>query len=287
MKLAFCFLSYGDIEQHEIWNSFFKDVSSDKCSVLIHMKNRKDTSIISGARVIPNIPTTWGGFSLVKVQQALIEAAFEDKAVTKFIILSGDSIPLYRFDTIYEQLCKDDKGYLSMYVPTRNINPIGVVNRRAWPNTMPWTLKKASQWCILNRTHVQLLCDHFYMLTQVFQNANIPDEHMYVKFFHGIKNIHTFHNKMSTYYNWDRRTYKCSIHHHASPATYHTGDFNAINVANIYDSGALFMRKVCKTANVRIDWTAFRPLRVVSDIPTQTFFSVKTTPLKKLFKKAI
>jgi len=287
MKLAFCFLSYDDIEQHETWNSFFKDVSPEKYTVLVHMKNRTDTSIIQGALVIPTIPTEWGGFSLVKVQQALIEAAFEDEAVTKFILLSGDSIPLYRFDTIYEQLYKDDKGYLAINVRTRGQERVQAINRGAWPRTMPWKWIKSSQWSILNRVHVQLLHEHFDTLTQVFSNSSIPDEHLYPVFFNGCNISNTFHNKPSMFVNWSRSIYSCSVPHHITPATYHTIELNAANINEIYNSGAFFLRKICKTAKVRMEWDAERPLQIVSSSNAPTFISIKTTRMPKLFKKTI
>ena len=283
MKLAFCFLSYDDIEQHVAWNSFFRDVSSEKFTVVVHMKNHADTSIITGSRVIPTMPTEWGGFSLVKVQQALMEEACKDESVTKCILLSGDSIPLHPFDVIYNKLCSDDKGYIHINEKNDGRDRIAHVNRKAWPRNRPWIWAKASQWCILNRSHVKLLSEQFDMLTKVFLKSEVPDEHLYPIFFISINAIHTFHNSITMYVNWLRNINVCRILHHSSPVAYHTINFNAKNIDDIYASGALFMRKICQTSKIKMDWTADRPLQIVSHVDTQFTLPYKRNIFKRNF----
>ena len=258
MKIAFCFLSYGDIEHQSIWSSFF----GDKHAVFLHRADGLTTSTLPGCIVIPSIQTAWGTFQLLQAQQNLFEEACKDPDVMKCVLLSGDTIPLYTIDKVLAKLSGDDKGYMR---PIANSATVMTTEKKielsAWPIGMLWKGSFVSQWVVLHRDHVQLLHDHWPMLVQVFQNAHIPDEYMYYIFFYGVGVIDSFHMSSPMYVNHSKRVIQCEIKHHATPMTYHRSSFTPLEVKNIYKSDCLFLRKVCPKTTIYMDWNKPWPLR--------------------------
>jgi len=254
MTIAFCFLSYADLDHVEYWNTFFDGADPALYRCVIHQKTMGSTKL-RGATLLPSIPTQWGTFSIVEAQQKLFEAACMDPAVIKCILLSGDSIPLYDFNTIYTRLLTDDKSYMEHTFPTARGHI--VMGKRPlkqfWPADKSWNWAKASQWVVLHRRHVQLLTEQWAMIKQVFNvDKVIADEHVYTVFFSGFGCIAEFHTKSLVWAQWSDRTIKCSIVHRLLPKTYHSADFTPRALSNIYNSGALFMRKLCATANLTL-----------------------------------
>ena len=258
-KIALCFLSYGDIQQREIWSAFLSAADPSKYSVFLHRSDGVQTSWVPGCNIIPTLPTSWGSFSLVKAQQALFNEAFKDSNNYKFILLSGDTIPLYTFHKIYTQLTQDNKGLISMN-SNPDYNREYSTKKSVWPFNRPWVWKQAEQWVVLNRSHVQLLQENWTMIETVFFRSSIPDEHVYAVFFNGFGVLHTFNLRSIIHINFFMSSSKCNIPHHSSPATYHTHNFTPTYVNKIYGSGCMFVRKICSTASITMDWDAEKPL---------------------------
>jgi hypothetical protein len=259
-KIAFCFLSYGDIEQPGIWSSFFAGVAADQYTTLLHRADGVQTSWAPECTVIPHRPTKWGTFSLVEAQQELFVTACKDPAVTKCILLSGDSIPIHSFQTIYAKLTCDSKGYMKQYESDQHLGREQTVNKAAWPSDTPWSWPIAHQWVILTRAHIQLLQENWTMLTQVFGSSQIPDEQVYIVFFKGFGFLDSFHDMRTIRVNWNIQSDPCSEEHRSRPRAHHTSDFTPQYMNWIYAEDAFFLRKLCKTATVTMDWSAARPL---------------------------
>ena len=264
-------MSYGDIEQETIWSSFFEDAPKEKYSVLLHRADGIQGSWLQDCEVIPTRPTEWGAFSLVEVQQDLFTTACMDQEVVKCILLSGDSIPLYSFKNIYDKLTRDEKGYIMQYNSDKFKEREGTVNKAAWPTDKPWSWPIAHQWVILTRDHIYLLQDNWTMLTNVFSPSQVPDEQVYIVFFTGFGALHTFHILRSTRVNWHTKSPSCSILHRSLPLTHHTSDFTPQYVEWIYSEECFFLRKLCKTATVTMNWSAVRPLIPLKGHPISRF----------------
>jgi hypothetical protein len=262
MKIAFCFLSYGDIEHQNVWSRFFESATSDKYAIFLHRADELTVSTLPGCTVISPIKTAWGTFSLLQAQQNMFEEACKDPTVYKCILLSGDTIPLYKFDTIYNNLCNDDKGCMRQIARTAVVHVSDKkIHMTAWPSEKPWKGNYISQWVVLNRAHVELLHEHWTMLHSVFKDANIPDEYMYFIFFNGFGCIDTFHNSSPMYVSHSKNMIRCPRKHHSVPLTYHRPNFTPQEVDKLYRSRHLFLRKVCPTTTVRMDWSKARPLQ--------------------------
>jgi len=259
MTIAFCFMSYGDIEHMEIWQRFFADADAD-ASIFLHTVRPITESKLPRTTIIPTQPTEWGTFSLVEVQQRLFEAAFADPTVNKFVLLSGDTIPLYKFATVRDRLERDDKGHM-VYKTIPNGDKYKV-DISAWPSDKPWVWSRTYQWVILNREHVALLQAHFPMIRAVFGPSYIPDEHVYPIFFNAFDMLETFNPTSHIYIDWRvrqcsgpiipmrrLRINSCRERHRDKPWTFHTEDFTRQTVQKIYASDCMFLRKVCRSAH--------------------------------------
>ena len=261
MKVVFCFMTYEDIVHIDVWRSFFSDASENSFSVYIHSKQRILTSGLAGSIIIPTQPTAWGKFSLVEVQQALFCKAYNDPANYKFILLSGDSVPLYSFATIYARLTSDDKGYMSFTKGAHKASREKFANKAAWLPRDTWEWYGSSQWCILNRNHIELLIRHWPMLVATFSSSKLfaSDEHVYPIFFNAYNQKNTFLPEVM-YVDWSP-SMACSIAHRTIPKTFHTEDLVERTVNTVYASGSLFLRKLCVHTTLVYDWTKARPLQ--------------------------
>jgi hypothetical protein len=261
MKIALCFLSYGDIEQQAVWSSFLENVSKEKYTILLHRADGIQTSWAPNCIVIPTQPTEWATFSLVRVQQQLFTTACIDPEVTKCILLSGDSIPIYPFQKIYDTLLRDTKGYISEYpIKESKKHEEATVSRTCWPKDKQWKWTITDQWVVLNRMHVGLLQEHWDMLVRVFEHSKCPDEHVYIVFFNGFGVINTFHKQCFTVRDWKLKTSSCSLKHRPLPTTYHTHNFTPNYLKWIYSKGGLFLRKVCTTTTITMNWSLPQPI---------------------------
>jgi hypothetical protein len=274
--LAFCFLTYEDVEHLEVWAPFFAAAPPDQYTIVIQRKEGEGSAL--PATVIPTQATEWGTWSLVEAQQSLFREAAKNPAVTKFILLSADTIPLYSFAALYKVLMADNKGYIRK--TSNRKSPKKIPNTAAW--SLPWRWSLTSQWIILNRAQFTALEDNFAMLRAVFGAMYIPDEHVYSIFFDGVGLLGTFKLVPPVHVQWDQihnprtvhtmmfpslrrpqcteKTRFCSVWHRDLPHTFHTEELTARKVAEIYASSAFFLRKVCILAPLRFDLTRDRIL---------------------------
>jgi hypothetical protein len=263
-------MSYEDIDHADIWLRFFQDASENQYRIFLHTVNDISSTVLPSCTRIPTIPTKWGEFSLVAVQQALFEKACEDTDVYKCILLSGDSLPLYSFNYLYTKLIADAKGYMwYRYTPSTRRRPVNhaeniktsKMNTAAWPSSLPLKCAVTYQWCILHRDHIKCISDNFPMLTAVFEPSFIPDERMYAVFFTGVGQLNSFCLDAPMWIHWNGKIQECSEKHRNRPVTFHTSDFTEALIDRIYTTKSLFMRKICKTADITIDWTADKLLK--------------------------
>jgi len=278
MKLAFCFMSYGDVDHADIWLRYFQDAPVDQYTILIHTVNDISESVLPNCKRIPTQPTKWGEFSLVEAQQSLFHEACKDPAVSKCILVSGDSLPLYSFAHLYRILTSEDKGYMFYYfkLPLLLKDRVGFLRKKNvhlnfWPQNRTLKFSLTYQWCIMTRFHVQKLQDEFDMLRNVFTGSYIPDEHVYSVYFESIGLLNTFHLQMVNWIRWDGQMKQCSIEHRRRPVTFHTEDFTEKFLKDVYSSNSFFIRKICKTAVPLIDWSGEKLLlpTVASDPVTE------------------
>lgn len=175
-KISFCFLIYDKIHNENIWKSFFENVDSQKYNIYIHYKENKPLKYFEQYKITNTVPTEWCGTSLINAQNVLLTNAISDINNQHFIFLSGSCIPLKSFDTIYNTL-STSKSYFN-----ERVSRINYVTNNIKAH-------KASQWCILNRKHTELILNNQAIIESMFNkfvditkamSFGCPDEFIYI-----------------------------------------------------------------------------------------------------------
>jgi hypothetical protein len=243
MKIAFCFLTIGNITQPKLWYDFFKG-NEDKCNIYIHNKNKfidKEYKFHKFS-LQQRVPTKWGDLSLVKATLLMFKQAYlKDKENTFFILLSDSCIPLYNFNYIYESILKINNNIISV-VPNRQKNRFSSFRNPQFFNKE--TFLKQEQWLCLHRISLKFFLDCLFYLNVFGNNFNIPDEHYFVNII--VKHKISFAAQQLTFTNWEDND---SINH---PKLYNKITIEEIESIRKDNSSVLFMRKIspeCKLPN--------------------------------------
>lgn len=237
-KLAFLFLTIGNINQHELWRIFLNN-NEHLASVYVHAKHpEKVTDSLLKNNVIPDIiETKWGDYSLVKAMINLLKAALQDRDNYKFIFLSESCVPVKPFKDVYEELTSDGNSYI-------NYND----NSHQWRYTLLQSnklIKKenwytASQWCILNRNLSEYAVTTENLYLPLFKTVFAADEHYFISIAK-IKNDNELVNRMTTYVKWGNSRSHPNTHNIIDKPT----------LLRIIQTKALFARKFVNTSNIR------------------------------------
>jgi len=242
-KLAFCFLIYDIINHEEIWNIFFKNVDTNKYDIYIHYKFDKPLKYFEKYKLNNCIETKYSDVSLVKAQNLLFKTALNNDN-TNFILISNSCIPFKSFEYIYDNL-NPEYSYFNITPQTqcfpRCNNTLNFIDKKY--------IQKASQWCILNRKHVELMLNTNDYIN--WFNKSVPDEHCYITniFYNNLQNeiITTLMlaNNATTFTNWEGMDYKYPSHKELKNYSSITED----EILYLMNSKCLFGRKFNKECN--------------------------------------
>ena len=109
MKIAFCFLTYGDINRPDIWKNFLYN-NEDKYNIYLHPKFSQNVKDPYFKRfIIKNRIDTKkkSDISIVGATLRLFEEAYKDINNTRFVFLSQACVPLIGFNTFYKEIIKN------------------------------------------------------------------------------------------------------------------------------------------------------------------------------------
>ena len=163
-KIAFLFLTMGNIYHEAPWINYFKGHES-QYSLYVHPKKKISKESFFHSSVIANLQTTtWA--NTMKAQIALLKEALKDPNNVKFVFSSEATIPLTTFDAMYTQLTNDLRSQFSYRknpFTTRTFDKLKEVYNNP-------------QWLILNRKHAQLMVDD-KILIKVFALRPHDQEH--------------------------------------------------------------------------------------------------------------
>jgi hypothetical protein len=204
------------INQEMIWQRYFQGIHKNRYNIYIHYKVDDKLEFFNEYKIERSkiINTKYADISIVKAQNILLKEALKDAKNTHFIFLSGSCIPLKSFDYLYDHLepkhsyfhvadpddCFPDCEVALQYIPKKHI-------------------KKASQWCILNRKHSELLIEGANNYLLWFKETYAPDELCYISYLSYVYN-HTLDDEIiatsyhsppevaTTFANWEDMNYK-------------------------------------------------------------------------------
>jgi hypothetical protein len=208
-KIAFCFLIYDIINHEELWNKFFNNVDTNLYNIYIHYKFNKPLKYFEKYKLDDCIETKYGDITLVYAQNLLLQKALDDYDNKHFIFISNSCIPLKSFRYVYNNLNKRYSYF--------NITP----QKQCFPrcnNTMKFIdtkyIQKASQWCILNRKHTELMINNRQYIEWFNYDTTVPDEHCYITniFYNNLQDeiitTPNIANDATTFANWEGMDYK-------------------------------------------------------------------------------
>ena len=105
-KIAFLFITIGDVNFPKIWDDYFKD-NNDKYNIYIHPKYPEKVTW-NKDKIIQNLQETSWGF-IVKAYIELFKSALQDKDNYKFITISESCLPIQSFDQFYTNVINDPR----------------------------------------------------------------------------------------------------------------------------------------------------------------------------------
>jgi len=150
-RLYLLFLAVGQINNFEVWESFFSNAPPEHYRAFIHCKEQSCKDKVAGSPlvVVPTVPTKYCK-DLVTAQQQLIHYALRDtnggvNPSDKFAFVSDSTLPAKPFSTVYSTLIGRE-GSDFCISPTFQ-----------WKvGFEPWTrVIKHGQWIVLARAHAE------------------------------------------------------------------------------------------------------------------------------------
>ena len=235
-KIAFCFLTYENVSQPELWNNFFSN-KENKHSVYIHNKSFFiDEKYHFENFCIDNIvETKYAHISVVNATIELFKKALLDPENQFFVLLSETCIPLCNFDHLYNRVKELNSNILHVYDNNNTerfdylLNPIFFDKNN---------FKKQNPCMILNRLTAKFFINNSF--TYLFnENFYAPDEHYFVNLLNKYNIPYVNMPINYAYWEWN---------HQGRPKTYN--ELTIDEIIKIRSDGFLFMRKVSKDCNV-------------------------------------
>jgi hypothetical protein len=189
-KIAFLFLTRGEVNNVNVWERYFKNVDDSKYRLVIHSKNPNNltSSLWTGknSTILKPIPTAWGTISLVKATIYLLQTAISDPSVSKFILLSEFCLPTTNFNNMYNTVISELNRSRINWLVGKNMDRYNIIKSYLHMPAHNWA--KQSQWMCLDRKHVSILLSpiNTNILNQQLKDymyCPAPDEHFFINIF--------------------------------------------------------------------------------------------------------
>jgi len=188
-KVAFLFLVKTELDYLDLWDKFFSAAPESGFSIYVHRFGLPDASKAAatpmplakfGARAVPWVKTGW--CALFGVEVAALHAALKDKDNTQFVFVSESTVPLKRFDYVYNQLVKKSPMTSKFCLASKAEQPLAEMEvleqeaKRACifkdflRDINPRTLKH-HQWAVLSRAHAAIVVRQALPAIEAFEGS--------------------------------------------------------------------------------------------------------------------
>lgn len=198
-KIAFLFLTIGDINQPSVWTDYFHN-HWNKINVYVHPKYPEliKTPWLKQNIIQRLVPTEWG--FITKAYYELLSEALKNNDNMKFVFISESCIPLKSFDKFYNQLMSDHIN--TSYIKFMNLNKYNMnvrIKTQPGHNKIKHFVKHYARMC-LSRYHSEKLVssDNF----DFFNNMHVGDE-FFLSLINPIHNRDYIKDFEITYDNWE------------------------------------------------------------------------------------
>ncbi|KAL2931292.1 Glycine dehydrogenase [Bienertia sinuspersici] len=161
-KIAFLFLTRRHLPLDFLWGSFFEEADVASYSIYVHSEpgfvfdeSTTRSPMFFGRQLSNSIEVAWGESSMIEAERLLLDAALEDPANQRFILLSDSCVPLYNFSYIYNYVMESPRSFVDSFLDKKDarFNPkmSPVISKDKW--------RKGSQWFTLIRSHAEVVVD--------------------------------------------------------------------------------------------------------------------------------
>ncbi|XP_015885365.2 glycosyltransferase BC10 isoform X1 [Ziziphus jujuba] len=161
-KIAFLFLARRNLPLDFLWGNFFEDADVEKFSIYIHStpgfvfdETNTKSHFFRGRQLRNSIRVAWGESSMIQAERLLLEAALEDPASQRFVLLSDSCVPLYNFSYIYNYVMASPRSFVDSFLDAKE----GRYNPKMSPRIPKNKWRKGSQWITLVREHAEVIVD--------------------------------------------------------------------------------------------------------------------------------
>lgn len=161
-KIAFLFLTRRNLPLDFLWGSFFENGDVANFSIYIHSapgfvfdESTTRSHFFFGRQLENSIQVAWGKSSMIAAERLLLEAALEDPANQRFVLLSDSCVPLYNFSYIYSYLMASPRSFVDSFLDAKE----GRYNPKMSPAIPKSKWRKGSQWISLIRSHAEVVVD--------------------------------------------------------------------------------------------------------------------------------
>ena len=198
-KIAFLFLTMGDINQSKVWTDYFRN-QQNKYTVYINPKYPElvKTDWLQD-RIIPKrVENTGWGF-ITEAYHNLLEEAMKDKDNVKFVFISESCIPLKSFDALYTKMMTDDlrTSYVKFMKPSHYDKQERIATQVGYQKLEPF-IKHYARMC-LSRYHGEKLLKKDFGF---FNSMHVGDE-FFLTLIHPSPGQDFVKDFEMTYDNWE------------------------------------------------------------------------------------
>lgn len=196
-KIAFLFLTIGDINQPNVWTKYFKD-NYHKVSIYTHAKvpDKIVTPWLKNSVISAHVDTAWG--KITNAYYHLFKEAVKDPNNVKFVTISESCIPLKRFDLFYEMMTEDIRtSYVKFMEPSNYDRKSRIETQPGYKNYEPF-IKHYARMC-LSLYHVTKLLEKPF---DFFNEMHVGDE-FFLTLLHLNPNVDFVKDFEITYDKWE------------------------------------------------------------------------------------
>jgi hypothetical protein len=176
-KVAFLFLTRGDINHPEVWEGYFKHGSDDH-RIYVHAKHPHEVvHPLFCKTLIPSLQQTqWGHVSLVRATLQLLKAALAEPDNEAFVLCSESCVPVRTFASLRRHLRLDPFGILplSTIEVLRDREPSKAERHVKAPSIPAASWRFHPQWFLMGRAMAEAATE--YDITAYFESVFAPDE---------------------------------------------------------------------------------------------------------------
>nr|GMD08947.1 glycosyltransferase BC10-like isoform X1 [Ipomoea batatas] len=178
-KVAFLFLARRNLPLDFLWRSFFQNADSANFSIYIHSepgfafdKSTTSSPFFYNRQLKNSIKVAWGQSSMIEAERLLLNAALEDPANQRFVLLSESCVPLYNFSYVYAYLMASPRSFVDSFLDESEKEKENRYNPRMMPYIPKSKWRKGSQ----RRPPIEASLRNPNLNLQKQHNC-IPDEH--------------------------------------------------------------------------------------------------------------